>query len=107
MASNSGLLIKAIYAYSANDSKVLSCAVNDRFVIIKQTDPQNDWLYVVNSKGRLGYVPANYTEPEGNLDDRKFLEFIDNIISVLDITHNDPKIITIRQINHAQVSCLH
>lgn len=101
--ANSGLLIKAVYGYTASDSKVLNCSVGEWFIIIKQSDPQNDWLYVVNSKGRLGYVPSNYTEIEQSLDDRKLLELIDNIISVLDINHNDSKIITMRQINHAQV----
>ncbi|XP_015792998.1 uncharacterized protein LOC107369227 [Tetranychus urticae] len=96
------LLIRAIYDYQASDLKVLHCKAGDRFIIIKQTEPRGDWLYVVNCQGKLGYIPANYTEPD-SLEDSKLLELIDTIISVLDADHNDPKIITIRQINHAQV----
>ena len=96
------LLIRAIYDYQASDLKVLHCKAGDRFIIIKQTEPRGDWLYVVNCQGKLGYIPANYTEPD-SLEESKLLELIDNIISVLDADHNDPKIITIRQINHAQV----
>lgn len=96
------LLVKAIYDYQATDLKVLHCSGGERFIIIKQTEPRGDWLYVVNSKGKLGYIPANYTESD-SLDDLKLLELIDTIISVLDADHNDPKIITTRQINHAQV----
>lgn len=61
----SSQLVKAIYDYEADqsDAKVLSCVAGDRFVVIKSSKPQ-DWLYVVNTKGRLGYVPANFVQSD-------------------------------------------
>ena len=96
------LLVKALYDYKASDPKVLSCSSDERFIIIKQSKPDIDWLYVVNCQGRLGYIPANYTVQE-RLDDVSFLRLIDTIISVLDVHHNNSDIISVRQINHAQV----
>lgn len=57
-------LVKAAYDYDADptdDGKVLSCAIGERYIVIKSTKPQ-DWLYVVNCKGRLGYIPANFVQ---------------------------------------------
>ena len=62
---SSSQLVKAIYDYDAdpNDGKVLSCVSGERFIVIKASKPQ-DWLYVVNNSGRLGYIPANFVQSD-------------------------------------------
>ncbi|RWS01188.1 DUF2013 domain containing protein-like protein [Dinothrombium tinctorium] len=92
-------LVKALYDYEAIDAKVLNCTADERFIVIKHS---NEWLYVVNTNGRLGYIPANYVQSEC-VDDNEFLAFIDSVVSLLDAKHNDCNTITTRQINHAQV----
>lgn len=61
----SSQLVKALYDYEADqsDAKVLSCGAGERFIVIKLSKPL-DWLYVVNCKGRLGYIPANFVQNE-------------------------------------------
>lgn len=100
--TSSSPLVKTIYDYHANDAKVLNCSIGERFLIIKENVAVGEWTYCVNCKGKLGYIPTNYTQAD-ELDDRKFFELIDSILSVLDLDHNDSRIITTRQINHAQV----
>lgn len=53
------IVVKSLYEFESSDLKVLSFGVEEWFIVIKLTKP-NEWLYVVNFKGRLGYIPANY-----------------------------------------------
>ncbi|KAI1280540.1 NCK-interacting protein with SH3 domain [Halotydeus destructor] len=99
---SSSQLVKAIYDYDAdpNDGKVLSCSLGELFIVIKASKPQ-DWLYVVNCSGRLGYIPANFVQND-ELEDSKYLEFIDSVVGLLEKKPSND-MITVRQINHAQV----
>ncbi|RWS25809.1 DUF2013 domain containing protein-like protein, partial [Leptotrombidium deliense] len=91
--------VKALYDYQAVDSKVLNFQTNDRFIVIKHS---NEWLYVINGNGQLGYVPANYVQQD-SFDDQQLLVFVDAVIALLDVQRNDCNTITVRQVNHAKV----
>ena len=58
-----GHLIRAQYAYKpespAPNSSLLTCESGDQFILIKSTETE-DWLYVINASGHLGYIPANF-----------------------------------------------
>lgn len=126
MSSN---LMRSIYEYESTDTKVLSFACDELFLVIKFSKPQ-DWLYVVNSRGKLGYIPANYCKNDqvSNLisivlrllaltckylllitltisqkDDNELLQLIDSVAQQLDSKHNDSNAITDRQVKHAQM----
>lgn len=62
-----GHLIRALYSYKpdspAPNSTVLTCESGDQFILIKSTETQ-DWLYVINASGNLGYIPANFVSVE-------------------------------------------
>ena len=64
----SGQVIRAAFDYEAerDNSKVLSCRTGDLFIIIKAAQPE-EWLYVINCEGSLGYVPANFVEPHDSV----------------------------------------
>lgn len=58
----SGHLIRALYAYKPDSpapNSLLTCESGDMFILIKSTETQ-DWLYVINASGNLGYIPANF-----------------------------------------------
>jgi len=51
-------MYRAKFAFASRDAGVLPCVAGDRFTVIDSSDEQ--WLLVMNGKGQVGYVPANY-----------------------------------------------
>lgn len=52
-------LLRAIYDYESPDEKILNFKSGDIFILLKSAD---DFMYVVNAYGRLGFVPVNFCE---------------------------------------------
>lgn len=57
-------VLKSIYDYNdPKDPKILTFDVNERFILIKDPDG-TDWFYVINTFGKIGYVPNSYVQFE-------------------------------------------
>ncbi|CAG2166921.1 unnamed protein product [Oppiella nova] len=95
-------ILRSVFEYESNDTKVLNFKVDEKFIVIKETKPY-DWVYCVNTLGQLGYVPKDYVVAEQRIPESDLLALIDSIAQQLDSKHNDPNAITDRQVKHAQI----
>lgn len=97
------IILKSVYEYvDVKDPKILKFDAEEWFVLIKEPDG-SDWYYVSNSRGQIGYVPNSYVTFENELTPKELLKLIDSIAEKLDFKNNDNKILTDRQIKHAQM----
>ncbi|KAI2809593.1 hypothetical protein BLOT_000742 [Blomia tropicalis] len=97
------IILKSVYEYvDVKDPKILKFDAEEWFVLIKEPDG-SDWYYVSNSRGQIGYVPNSYVTFENELTPKELLKLIDSIAEKLDFKNNDNKILTDRQIKHAQI----
>lgn len=99
-----GQVIQSLYDYVEDvlDGKVLKFKKDDLFIVIKSTKPE-EWIYVVNRDGKLGYVPANFIQVIPSLEVEKHLSLLDDILDKLSGVAPSTDMMTVRQINHARV----
>jgi len=55
-------MYKALYKYKATYPSALSFSVSEVFVEVAGATTDHNWYYVVNSVGKSGFIPRNYTE---------------------------------------------
>ena len=58
--NNNSIILKSFYECSdIKDPNILTFGQDEYFVLIKEQET-SDWYYVVNSEGKIGYVPNSY-----------------------------------------------
>lgn len=55
-------MLRALYDFKATIEQTLDFSRNDHFILHSSSNKERNWWHVVNSEGRIGYIPSNYVE---------------------------------------------
>ncbi|XP_014274877.1 NCK-interacting protein with SH3 domain [Halyomorpha halys] len=75
-------MLQAMYDFTATIAQTLSFKRDEYFIFHSNNNIKKNWWYVINSSGKVGYIPSNYVATT-LVNKGKCIEFLSNAIENL------------------------